>query len=276
MPLGGLDVLGSPKTDNMYHAGWAWAGSTPYKGTKLLASHFGGTRNPMAVRWPAKIKPDATPAPAVPPRQRRRPDDLRSPRHHAAARRQRRPARPDRRRQLRLHVRRREGEGPQAHPVFRDHGQPRHLPRRLDRLRVRPARPWVPGLPPGIREWTPDKDKWELYNLEDDWTPGQRPRRQDAGEAGAHEGPVPDRGREESRLSHRRRALGPRAPPGAADRHALHGVDFPRRHHAACRSSAPGARQQAERRHRSTPRSRTRPTACSTRSAASPAASPAT
>ena len=61
--LGGLDVLGSPKTDNQYHAGWAWAGSTPYKGTKLLASHFGGTRNPMAVRWPAKIKPDATPRP---------------------------------------------------------------------------------------------------------------------------------------------------------------------------------------------------------------------
>ena len=61
--LGGLDVLGSPKADNQYHAGWAWAGSTPYKGTKLLASHFGGTRNPMAVRWPAKIKADATPRP---------------------------------------------------------------------------------------------------------------------------------------------------------------------------------------------------------------------
>ena len=61
--LGGLDALGSPKTDNMYHAGWAWAGSTPYKATKLIASHFGGTRNPMAVRWPAKIKPDATPHP---------------------------------------------------------------------------------------------------------------------------------------------------------------------------------------------------------------------
>ena len=44
-------------------AGWGWAGSTPYKGTKLVASHFGGTRNPMAVRWPAKIKPDATPRP---------------------------------------------------------------------------------------------------------------------------------------------------------------------------------------------------------------------
>jgi len=59
--IGGLDVLGSPLTDNQYHAGWAWAGSTPYKGTKLLASHFGGTRNPMAVRWPAKIKPDPVP-----------------------------------------------------------------------------------------------------------------------------------------------------------------------------------------------------------------------
>ncbi|TWU27972.1 arylsulfatase [Novipirellula artificiosorum] len=57
--LGGLDALGTPKTDNMYHAGWAWAGSTPFKGTKLLASYFGGTRNPMVVSWPKKIKPSA-------------------------------------------------------------------------------------------------------------------------------------------------------------------------------------------------------------------------
>jgi arylsulfatase len=55
--LGGLKALGSPTTDNMYHAGWAWAGSTPFKGTKLLASYFGGTRNPMVVSWPKKIKP---------------------------------------------------------------------------------------------------------------------------------------------------------------------------------------------------------------------------
>jgi arylsulfatase len=59
--LGGLDVLGSPKVDNQYHAGWAWAGSTPYQGLKLLASHLGGTRNPLAIRWPAKTTPDATP-----------------------------------------------------------------------------------------------------------------------------------------------------------------------------------------------------------------------
>ena len=33
-----------------------------------------------------------------------------------------------------------------------------------------PRIPWVPGLPPGIREWTPDKDVWELYNLDEDWS----------------------------------------------------------------------------------------------------------
>ena len=59
--LGGLDALGGPKMDNMYHAGWAWAGSTPFQSTKLIAAHFGGTRNPMAVSWPARIKPDITP-----------------------------------------------------------------------------------------------------------------------------------------------------------------------------------------------------------------------
>jgi arylsulfatase A-like enzyme len=59
--LGGLDALGGPKVDNMYHAGWAWAGDTPLRYTKLIASHFGGTRNPMAVSWPARIKPDKTP-----------------------------------------------------------------------------------------------------------------------------------------------------------------------------------------------------------------------
>ena len=45
--IGGLDALGTAKTDSMYHAGWAWAGNTPFHYTKLVASHFGGTRNPM-------------------------------------------------------------------------------------------------------------------------------------------------------------------------------------------------------------------------------------
>ncbi|WP_443216865.1 arylsulfatase [Rhizobium sp. Root708] len=56
--IGGLDALGTPRTDNMYHAGWAWAGGTPFKGTKLLGAYFGGTRNPMVVSWPGHIKHD--------------------------------------------------------------------------------------------------------------------------------------------------------------------------------------------------------------------------
>ena len=59
--IGGLDTLGSSKVDNMYHAGWAWAGSTPFRSTKLVAAHFGGTRNPLVISWPKGIKPDKTP-----------------------------------------------------------------------------------------------------------------------------------------------------------------------------------------------------------------------
>jgi arylsulfatase len=35
---------------------------------------------------------------------------------------------------------------------------------------IGPRLPWVPGAPPGIREWTPDDDVWELYHLDEDWT----------------------------------------------------------------------------------------------------------
>ena len=56
---GGLEALGGAGFDNMYHAAWAWAGMSPLQGTKLLAGHFGGTRVPLAISWPAQIKPDA-------------------------------------------------------------------------------------------------------------------------------------------------------------------------------------------------------------------------
>ena len=56
--IGGIEELGGPRTENMYHAGWAWAGSTPFKGTKLLGAYFGGTRNPMVVSWPDRIEHD--------------------------------------------------------------------------------------------------------------------------------------------------------------------------------------------------------------------------
>jgi len=59
--FGGLDALGSRHVDNMYHASFAWAGNTPFKSTKLVAAHFGGTRTPMVISWPKVIKHDRTP-----------------------------------------------------------------------------------------------------------------------------------------------------------------------------------------------------------------------
>ncbi len=59
--LGGLQAIGGPHMDNIYHAGWAWAGDCPFRYTKLVASDWGGTRTPMVVSWPARIKPDKIP-----------------------------------------------------------------------------------------------------------------------------------------------------------------------------------------------------------------------
>jgi arylsulfatase len=168
--LGGLDALGSPKVDNQYHAGWAWAGSTPYKGMKLLASHLGGTRNPMAVRWPAKIKPDTTP---------------RAQFHHCND------LVPTIYEVLGITPPRMVNGIPQdpidgvsfAYTFNDSDADGRLLTQYFEIMGSRaiyhdgwmasafgPRAPWVPGLPPGLAEWTPDLDVWELYNLDQDWS----------------------------------------------------------------------------------------------------------
>jgi arylsulfatase len=50
-----LDAWGSDGTYPNLAAGWTWAFDTPYRWTKQVASHFGGTRNGMAIAWPARI-----------------------------------------------------------------------------------------------------------------------------------------------------------------------------------------------------------------------------
>ena len=49
---GGLDVWGTELTAPHYAAAWAWAGNCPFQWGKQMASHLGGSRNPMAVSWP--------------------------------------------------------------------------------------------------------------------------------------------------------------------------------------------------------------------------------
>jgi arylsulfatase len=50
------DAWGTDQTYPHYAVGWAWAWDTPYQYTKEVASHFGGTRNGMAMAWPSRIK----------------------------------------------------------------------------------------------------------------------------------------------------------------------------------------------------------------------------
>lgn len=57
---GGLDALGGPHTAPHCAAAWAHACNTPFQWGKQDASHLGGTRNPMVVAWPAKLKQDTT------------------------------------------------------------------------------------------------------------------------------------------------------------------------------------------------------------------------
>jgi arylsulfatase len=50
------DAWGSERTYPHYATPWAWAFDTPFQWTKEVASHFGGTRQGMAISWPARIK----------------------------------------------------------------------------------------------------------------------------------------------------------------------------------------------------------------------------
>lgn len=168
--LGGLDALGSPLVDNMYHAGWAWAGSTPYQGLKLMGSYLGGTRNPMAVKWPKGIKPDPKP---------------RSQFHHCN--------------DLVPTIYELVGITPpkMVNGVTQDpiHGTsfayafnapdaPGQLTTQFFDIfgsrsiyhdgwmagAVGPRLPWVKGVDPDILTWSPNTDEWELYNIEEDWS----------------------------------------------------------------------------------------------------------
>jgi arylsulfatase len=167
--LGGLKVLGSPKADNMYHAGWAWAGSTPYKSTKLVGAHFGGTRQPMAVSWPSVIKHDDTP---------------RSQFHHVND------VVPTLYDILKITPPEVVNGIPQG-PIdgisfayaFADPAAKGRKPTQFfDIMGSRgiyhdgwfasafgPRIPWVPGRP-DIANWDPEKDVWELYHIDEDWS----------------------------------------------------------------------------------------------------------
>jgi hypothetical protein len=52
--LARIDDLGTPRANNHYPWGWAWAGNTPLKRFKR-DTHEGGVADPLIVHWPARL-----------------------------------------------------------------------------------------------------------------------------------------------------------------------------------------------------------------------------
>ena len=51
-----MDDFGTARCENHFNVGWAWALDAPFQWMKQVASHFGGTRNALAVSWPNRIE----------------------------------------------------------------------------------------------------------------------------------------------------------------------------------------------------------------------------
>ena len=167
--IGGLDALGTNRVENMYHAGWAWAGGTPFRYTKLIASHFGGTRNPLVISWPQGIKPDKTPrsqfhhvndiAPTIyeilgiePPEvvngQKQDPIDGVSMAYSFASA---------------------AAEGRKPIQYFENNGSRAIYHDGWIAATFGPLTPWL-TVSPGLATWDANKDVWELYNLKTDFS----------------------------------------------------------------------------------------------------------
>lgn len=169
--LGGLNVLGSPKTDNMYHAGWAWAGSTPYKSTKLVGAHFGGIRQPMAVAWPKVIQHDDTPrsqfhhvndvVPTIYEILGITPPSV----VHGV------PQGPIDGVSLAYTFADPKAKGRKPTQFFDIMGSRGIYHEGWFASAFGPRTPWVPGGV-DLSSWNPETDTWELYKLDEDWTQG--------------------------------------------------------------------------------------------------------
>lgn len=167
--LGGLDVLGTPKADNMYHAGWGWAGSTPYKSTKLVGAHFGGTRQPMAVAWPKKIKHDTTPRSQFHHVNDIVPTlydilDITPPQVVNGV-----PQEPIDGISMTYTFADAKAKGQKSTQFFDIMGSRGVYHDGWFAGTFGPRTPWLPGRV-DIASWDPEKDPWELYNLDEDWS----------------------------------------------------------------------------------------------------------
>ena len=59
--FGGVEELGGFHSAPHFAAAWAHANNTPFPWGKQMASHLGGSRDPMVLAWPSRIKPEKRP-----------------------------------------------------------------------------------------------------------------------------------------------------------------------------------------------------------------------
>ncbi len=172
---GGIEAWGGPNYQPHFACAWAWAGNTPFQWGKQVASHFGGTRDPMVVRWPKRIKdkgglrtqfthcidvvPTILEAAGIPA-----------------------PKKVDGIEQMPMHgtsflytfddAKAKSRHTQQYFEIFGNRAMYKDgwiACARLDRIpwRVDPAQ--LAKFAPGSG-WDPDKDKWELYNIDEDFS----------------------------------------------------------------------------------------------------------
>ncbi len=213
------DAWGSDQTYPHMSVAWSWAFDTPFKWTKQVASHFGGTRQGMAMAWPARIKDaggirsqfhhiidivptilEATgiPAPVMVNGVAQKPIEGVS---------------------MAYTWDKANAEAPSARTdaVFRNVRQPRHLPRGLVRLHHAAGRAVADGQgrDAGGRQWLQVGALQPHRRL----LAGQRPRCYQPRQAARNAGAVPAGSREVQRLSARQLDPGaPHDPPAERDR----------------------------------------------------------
>ena len=193
-----IDKWGGPETYPHMAAGWAVAFDSPFGWMKQVPSDFGGTRNGMVVSWPKGIKAK---------------NEIRSqfghvidvaptileaaslPGAHVG---QRRAADPDGGHEPRLQLRRRQGQGPAPHAVFRNRRQPGDLSRRLVRAHHPQGAVGAEAAPDAAGQLG-----LAALRRPFGFQPGERPGRAEPGEADGDAGALPHGSRQVRGAAHR-------------------------------------------------------------------------
>ncbi len=168
--IGGLAALGGPKVDNMYHAGWAWAGehAVPLHQADRLAFRRHAQPDGRLLAGAHQAGQDA--ALAVPPRQRHRA----RPSTTSSASRRRRWSTASRRIRSTASAWPTRSPTPTApgrkHTQYFDNNGSRGIYHDgWYACTFGPLTPWL-TVSPGLATWDSDKDVWELYDLHSDFS----------------------------------------------------------------------------------------------------------